>query len=42
MAKRQYAADKQAKRNERELNKLKEQIRVVKTLSRIQDTVKRT
>lgn len=33
---------KQAKRNERELNKLKEQIRVVKTLSRIQDTVKRT
>ena len=33
---------KQAKRNEKELNKLKEQIRVVKTLSRIQDTVKRT
>lgn len=33
---------KQAKRNERELNKLKEQIRVVKTLSRIQDTIKRT
>lgn len=33
---------KQAKRNEHELNKLKEQIRVVKTLSRIQDTIKRT
>lgn len=33
---------KQAKRNEKELNKLKEQIRVVKTLSRIQDTIKRT
>lgn len=33
---------KQAKRNERELNKLKEQIRVVKALSRIQDTIKRT
>lgn len=33
---------KQAKRSEKELNKLKEQIRVVKTLSRIQDTIKRT
>nr|DAV36805.1 MAG TPA: hypothetical protein [Caudoviricetes sp.] len=33
---------KQAKRNEQELKKLKEQIRVVKTLSRLQDTIKRT
>ena len=40
--KKERIKKKQAKRNERELNKLKEQIRVVKTLSRIQDTVKRT
>lgn len=33
---------KQAKRQEKELNKLKEQIRVIETLNRIQNTIKRT